>query len=95
MLVPKGYNGVGSGNFNYVEKLVMADFPQVAWSIDAFRAWLAQEASTTALQGIASGASIAAGAMTGKPMAMAGGIMGLASTANSVILATNRPPQAK
>ena len=95
MLVPKGYNGVGSGNFNYVEKLVMSDFPQVAWSIDAFRAWLAQEASTTALQGIASGASIAAGAMSGNPMAMVGGISGLASTANSVILATNRPPQAK
>lgn len=95
MLVPKGYNGVGSGNFNYVEKLVMSDFPQVAWCIDAFRAWLAQEASTTALQGIASGASVAAGAMSGNPMAMAGGIMGLASTANSVILATNRPPQAK
>lgn len=95
MLVPKGYNGVGSDNFNYVEKLVMSDFPQVAWSIDAFRAWLAQEASTTALQGIGSGASVAAGAMTGNPMAMTGGIMGLASTANSVILATNRPPQAK
>ena len=73
----------------------MSDFPQVAWSIDAFRAWLAQEASTTALQGIASGASIASGAMSGNPMAMVGGISGLASTANSVILATNRPPQAK
>lgn len=95
MLVPEAYNGVASDGFNYVEKLVMSDFPQVAWSIDAFRAWIAQEASTTALQGIASGASIAAGAISGNPMAMAGGIMGLASTANSVILATNRPPQAK
>ena len=95
MLVPANYNGMANNSFNYVEKLVMADFPQVAWSIDAFRAWLAQEASTTALQGIASGASVAGGAMTGNPMAMAGGIIGLASTANSVILATNRPPQAK
>ena len=95
MLVPANYNGVANNSFNYVEKLVMADFPQVAWSIDAFRAWLAQEASTTALQGIASGASIAGGAMSGNPMAMTGGIMGLAGVANSVILATNRPPQAK
>lgn len=95
MLVPKGYNGVGSDDFNYVEKLVMSDFPQVAWSIDAFRAWLAQEASTTALQGIASGASVATGVMTGNPIGMAGGIMGLASNVNSTILATNRPPQAK
>lgn len=95
MLVPKAYNGVTSDGFNYVEKLVMSDFPQVAWSIDAFRAWLAQEASTNALQGIASGASTAFGAISGNPVAVAGGIMGLANTANSVILATNRPPQAK
>ena len=95
MLVPKAYNGVGGDGYNYVEKLVMSDFPQVAWGIDSFRAWLAQEASTTALQGIASGASLAMGAISGNPAGIAGGAMGLASTANSVILATNRPPQAK
>lgn len=95
MLVPKAYNGVGSDDFNYVEKLVMEGFPQVAWSIDAYRAWLAQEASSTALQGIASGVSLAMGAMSGNPAAIAGGVMGLANTANSVILATNRPAQAK
>ena len=67
MLVPKAYNGVGGDGYNYVEKLVMSDFPQVAWGIDSFRAWLAQEASTTALQGIASGASLAMGAISGNP----------------------------
>ena len=90
-----GYNGVGNGSFNYVEKLVMSDFPQVAWSIDAFRAWLAQEASTTALQGISSVASTGFGALSGTPVAVAGGIMGLANPANSVILAINRLTQAK
>lgn len=95
MLVPQNYNGVSGDSFNYVEKLVMQDFPQVAWSIDSFRAWLAQEASSTAIQGIASGASIAGGALTGNPMAMVGGLVGLANTANSVVLATNRPNQAK
>lgn len=94
MLEPKNYNGTGL-EFNYVEKLVMSDFPQVAWSIDSFRAWLAQEASTTALQGLASGASLAMGAITGNPAGIIGGAMGLANTANSVILAMNRPPQAK
>lgn len=94
MLEPKNYNGTGL-TFNHVERLVMSDFPQVAWSIDSFRAWLAQEASSTVLQGIASGASIAMGAMSGNPSAIIGGAMGLANTANSVILATNRPPQAK
>lgn len=95
MLVPQNYNGNGGDSFNYVEKLVMQGFPQVAWSIDSFRAWLAQEASSTAIQGVGSVASIAGGAMSGNPMAMVGGIMGLANTANNIILATNRPNQAR
>lgn len=95
MLVPQNYNGSDGDNFNYVEKLVMQGFPQVAWGIDSFRAWLAQEASSTAIQGIGSIASVAGGGMTGNPMAMIGGIMGLANTANNIVLATNRPSQAK
>ena len=95
MLVPENYNGTSNGDFNFVEKLVMQGFPQVAWSIDSFRAWLAQEASSTALQGIGSIASIVGGAMSGNPMSMVGGIMGVANTANNVVLATNRPNQAK
>jgi hypothetical protein len=95
MLEPQNYNGVSGGAFNNIEKLVMSNFPQVAWSVDAFRAWLAQEASSTAIQGIASIGSIAGGAMTGNPMGMAGGIIGVSSTINSTILASNRPPQAR
>ena len=95
MLVPQNYNGADGDNFNFVEKLVMQGFPQVAWSVDSFRAWLAQEASSTAIQGIGSVASVAGGAMSGNPMAMVGGIMGLANTANNIVLATNRPSQAK
>lgn len=95
MLVPENYNGTNGGDFNYVEKLVMSNFPQVAWSVDSFRTWLAQEASSTAIQGIASGVSIAGGAMTGNPMAMASGIFGLSGTINSTVLASNRPPQAR
>ena len=95
MLVPMNYNGTSGGNFNYIEKLVMQGFPQVAWSIDSFRAWLSQEASSTAIQGIGSVASIMSGAMSGNPMNTAGGIVGLANTANNIVLATNRPNQAK
>lgn len=95
MLVPENYNGATDGNFNFVEKLVMQGFPQVAWSIDSFRAWLAQEASSTAIQGIGSVAGIVGGAMSGNSAAIVGGIMGLSNTANNIILATNRPNQAK
>lgn len=95
MLVPENYNGTSDGDFNFVEKLVMQGFPQVAWSIDSFRAWLAQEASSTAIQGIGSVAGIVGGAMSGNPSTVIGGIMGLANTTNNIVLATNRPNQAK
>ena len=95
MLVPINYNGTSGGNFNYIEKLVMQGFPQVAWSIDSFRAWLSQEASSTAIQGIGSLAGVVGGTMSENPAAIVGGIMGLSNTANSIILATNRPNQAK
>lgn len=94
-LVPQNYNGVNYEDFNYVEKLVMDGFPQVAWCVDAFRAWLAQEATGTALQGLASIASIGAGAIGENPMAIAGGTFGLANVINSVMLAHNRPNQAR
>ena len=94
MLVPQSYNGANSDNFNYVEKLIMSDFPQVAYAIDAFRAWLAQEASSTAIGFITGGAGLVAGAMTGNPAAIIGGASAFASSANNVLNAMNRPPQA-
>lgn len=36
---PRDYNGA---SLNYTEKTVMSGFPQVAWTIDSFRAWVAQ-----------------------------------------------------
>lgn len=94
-LVPQNYNGVNNGNFNYVEKLVMKDFPQIAWSIDSFKAWLAQDASTTAIQGIASLGTLIGGTASANPAIMLGGAYGLLSTANQIFQADNRPNQAK
>ena len=94
-LVPQNYNGVSNDHFNYVEKLVMDGFPQVAWCIDAFRAWLAQEASGVAIQGLAGLASMFAGAGTVNPVAFSAGGVGVANTVNTVVHASLRPNQAR
>lgn len=94
MLVPDNYNG-SNEHFNYVEKLVMSDFPQIAWSTDSFKMWLAQDATSTALQGIASLGAIAGGMATENPQAILGGVNSLTGVANNIINAYNRPPQAK
>lgn len=93
-LVPYGYNGV-DGGLNYTEKLVMDGFPQVAWSIDSFRAWLAQEASASAIKAIGNIAMTAGGASTGNIPLLGGGLLGIANDVNNLVLASNRPPQAK
>lgn len=97
-LAPIKYNMAFDGSaytYNYVEELVMSGFPQIAWTIDSYRAWLAQEASGTALQGLGSLAAIGFGAATANPAAIAGGVLGLASTVNSAVISANRPPQTK
>ena len=91
-LVPVDYNG---DDFNYVEKLVMKGFPQVGYSIDAFRAWIAQEASGTALTYFGSAVATGFGLATGNAMSAVGGAIGMAHSINNTVLAYNRPPQAK
>lgn len=93
-LQPQGYNGVDSDSFNQNEQLVMDGFPQVAWSIDSFRAWLAQDASGSAINGIASVASLLTGALTGNIGMTTSGALGVAGNANSMLNALNRSPQA-
>ncbi len=95
MLEPQGYNGVSSGKFNWAERLVMEGFPQVAWSIDSFRAWIAQESSGAALSLLGSGVGLGASISAANPVGIASSAIGLASSINSVVQAANRPPQAR
>ena len=91
-LVPMDYNG---SEMNYVEQLVMTGFPQVGWSTDAYKAWLAQEASATRM-GIVSSAGIGAmSAIGGNPIGVMGGVIGVANGINEYVMASNRPAQAR
>ena len=102
ILVPQGYNGVLSDEFNYSEKLTMSGFPQCAFSIDSFRAWLATEAASDI-------ASLAGGYITaemGMEGALAqglspyegmsvGNITGQATQSLNIVQKITKPPQAK
>jgi hypothetical protein len=92
VLEPIGYN---NQQFNIDESLTMTGFPQCAYSIDSFKAWLAQNSASTALTFAGSVASLGAGVMGSNGFATAGGILGMASTINSVVQASIKPPQSR
>lgn len=63
VLYPINYKGVEN---NYDEKITLSNFPQCAYNIDAFKAWLAQASNTTdAVVGIYNGITSAIGTATG------------------------------
>lgn len=49
---PLAYKGASE---NYDEGIQISGYPQIPWNIDAYKAWLAQSASSIALNGMAAG----------------------------------------
>lgn len=74
ILWPTDYKGVAS---NLDEKIVLAGFPQLSYNVDTYRAWLAQNGTSTGINAL----STALGAAT---KAAIGGPVGVISGANSV-----------
>jgi hypothetical protein len=58
-------------------------------------AWLAQNSSGTALLGLSSAIGLGAGITSGNPVAIGGGLVGMSSLVNSVVMASAKPPQAR
>lgn len=71
IIAPRNYNGrMGNDSFNACESVTLSGFPQCAFTIDTYRAWLAQSAipdvagivgTTIASAGVAAGAAEVAG----------------------------------
>lgn len=76
--------------FNIDESISMGNFPQCAYSIDSFKAWLAQNSTSTLLSLASAGMAMSTG---GVGMAM--GVMGMAGTVNNVVQASMKPPMVK
>lgn len=99
MLVPLNYKGVEK---NYNEKLTIGNFPQCAYTVDTFKAWVAQNQNQLALNAINAIGTTAAGAAA---MYASGGTLGAGMALSGVqqigdLLATvsdksTLPPQAR
>ena len=96
VIVPLNYKGISE---NYDESLSISNYPQIAFKVDAFKAWLAQNASTVATsaltmayvkQGVKAGAKEGMGANILKYGGVHGVIAGVVGGVSAMI----QPPQA-
>lgn len=102
-LVPISFKELGKENYN--EKLTVSGFPQVAYVTDSFKAWLAQNAGSTALTAFGGafqfvGGAIATVASEGAASAatipaMVGGLTTIAGALTKTKVAEAMPNQAR
>lgn len=89
---PLNYNGFDK---NISEKISMTSFPQLPYSLDYYRAWLAQNGASSLVGYAGSLVSIGVGMSTGNPIGTIGGILGLASSVANELEAFNAPNQGR
>lgn len=97
---PRNYNGSGAvegsiGTMNFSEELIMTGFPQCAFTIDAYRAWVAQKANGEYLGLLSSGIGVGAGIATGNLVVAGVGAVGMASTINSMLIESTKGSTAR
>lgn len=95
LITPLGYKTVGS---NYNESMALNGFPQCAYAIDAYKAWLAQNSSAMAVDMLGSAMVAGVSAATGNPIglvAAAGSAANVASTMARVSAIQTQPPQSR
>lgn len=93
LMYPKLYNGVTD---NTQESITLSNFPQVAFNLDSFKAWLAQSASSLALTGVGTLASaILPNDTPLMQTAKYASVGGAVATAVQGVVAAQKPPQQK
>lgn len=83
-VMPSDYNG--SSGTNPTEQVTMTGFPQAAWPVDTYMAWLAQKATGTALNVAAQAMGGVASAVSGNLAGVAGSALSIASTVNNAVV---------
>ena len=83
LISPKNYNVLNSplSGYNHTESVLMDGFPQCAATIDSYRAWLAMNANSNALDRQSAGLGIASGLVS----AASGGVMATVGAASGNI----------
>lgn len=94
LLCPRQYNGTNNGEShgeaNLTESLVMTGFPQCAFSIDTYRAWVAQKSAGAVTTGVGQlGLGIASG-MMGNSLGVMSSAIGLTQTINNAIIESTK-----
>lgn len=89
---PKNYKGIA---INHDESMTLGDYPQCAWVVDAFKNWLAQNASSTAIRFGGSAVAVVGGLASVNPLAVLGGLGGAVSSIGNLLDASLMPPRAK
>lgn len=96
---PRNYNGSGTvgglGTMNFTEELVMTGFPQCAFTIDAYRAWVAQKAVGQVMglvgSAIVTGGSVASGNVIGAGL----GAVGMTQSINNLLIDSTKGSTAR
>ena len=91
VLVPKNYKGITDGNWD--EKMVLKGFPQVAFNVDAYKAWIAQNGSAMAVSNMSAALSASVGVASGNPMAALGLVNNVMQSVQQMYIHQVQPPQ--
>lgn len=87
---PVDYNGIVYGvtgqTDNATEQIVMRNFPQCAFTIDSYRAWVANKSASTVIGLLGSASSVGIGLATGNASSVASGITSAMQQATSAYL---------
>lgn len=92
LLVPQNYVVAGE---NMDQHLFLGKLPQVPWATDSFRAWLAQNATSTGISVLAGVGSALTGLATGNPLATLGGVAAIVNSVKSVNNAKRQSQQVR
>ena len=101
MCMPVNYNGAKisvspqNSGYNPTEAVICSAFPQCAYIIDAYRAWLAQKATGQAIGAIGSFATMVGSLATGNVLGGVIGATGLASSINNMVVGSTQGSRAR
>lgn len=89
---PIDYKGVSR---NDIEGINMGKFPICNWDTDVYTNWLTQNGLNIGLQVAGSVISTGVGVATGNPIAVASGVLGIASSLGEIYKESMVPPQSE
>lgn len=92
VLEPIAYN---NQQFNIDESLALSGFPQFGFSIDTFRAWLAQNSNSIFISAATNMLGMVGSSLTGNPVGVGLSAVGLVGTVNNLVMASFKSEQSR